>query len=232
MHHIINEGLRRAIFEDDDRDPLSTILYELIYGNTTPTLAAADILTTAHKGQDIEYCFSGFAAQSLSLASDYPFLQPRLVDLIASIMQSKSASFPLETRIGFVKEFATAIGDTTQSNYGLLFEEEKRHQKPGLVSEHINVNGFIARLLSALGEPREPKEGLTHLNDALFILSTALEDHASSHKLPDIDIPAAAQYMIHAGELIFDECDKGSVFLLFQPRLPPLSVTHAFVPRM
>ncbi|KAI4124774.1 MAG: hypothetical protein LQ338_004633 [Usnochroma carphineum] len=57
---------------------------------------------------------------------------------------------------------------------------------------------------------RETKEGLTHVNDALFILSTALEGHASSHKLPDVDVPAAAQYMIHAGELVFNECKKGT----------------------
>ena len=227
LYEIVNNGLRRAIFEDDEKDPLNILLYDLIDGSTSPTLAAAEFLTVARDSQDTESCFSDLAAQTVSLASEYPFLQPHLVGLIASIMQSAPASFPSEMRICFVKECATAIGDTTQSNYGILFEEEQRRRRPSLVQEHVNLNRFIARLLSALGEPREPKEGLTHVNDALFILSTALEGHASSHQLPDVDIPAAAQYMIHAGELIFNECENGSVCLLFHSPLRP-PIRHLF----
>ncbi|CAF9939346.1 MAG: hypothetical protein HETSPECPRED_001559 [Heterodermia speciosa] len=210
LHEIVNNGVRRAIFEDDEKDPLNILLYDLIHGSTSPTLAAAEFLTFARDSEDTESCFSDLAAQTISLASEYPFLQPHLVGLIASIMQSAPASFPSEMRICFVKKYAKAIGDTTQSNYGILFEEEQRRRRPSLVQEHVNLNRFIARLLSALGEPGKPKEGLTHVNDALFILSTALEGHASSHQLPDVDVPAAAQYMIHAGELIFNECKNGT----------------------
>ena len=219
LHEIVNNGLRRAIFEDDEQDPLNTLLYDLIHGSTTPTLAAAEFLTVARDSQDTEYCYSDLAAQTISLASDYPFLQSHLVGLIVSIMQSAPASFPSEMRICFVKEYTTTIGDTTQSNYGMLFEEAQRRRRPSLVQEHVNLNRFIARLLSALGEPREPKGGLTQVNDALFILSTALEGHASSHQLLDVDIPAAAQYMIHAGELILNECKNGSVCLPFHSPL-------------
>ena len=232
LNEIVNNGLCRAIFGNDEKDPLNILLYDLFHGSTTPTLAAAEFLTIARDSQDTESCCSDLAAQTISLASEYPFLQPHLVSLIASIMQSAPASFPSEMRICFVKEYATAIGDTTQSSYGMLFEEEQRRRRPSLVQEHLNLNRFIARLLSALGEPREPKEGLTHVNDALFILSTALEGHASSHQLPDVDVPAAAQYMIHAGELIFNECKNGSVCLLFRSRCVPPAVIHFVIPRI
>ena len=213
-HEIFNSAIHRVICGDDANDPLNALLYDLIDGNTTPALAAADLLTTARESPDLESCFSDLTVQTISLASEYPSLHLHLVGLIASIMQSAPPSFPSEMRASFVKEFSTGIGDVTQSNYGLLFEEKQRRRNPRFGEEHIYLNRFIARLLSTLGEPGEPTEGVTQVQDAVFILSTALEDHASSHRLPDVDVPAAAQYMIHAGELVFDECQKGSVRLL------------------
>lgn len=148
--------------------------------------------------------------QIIFLACDYPFLQPQLVSLVACIMQSPPASFSAERRSDFVSNIAVTIGDTTQSNYGLLFEE--RHRTPDLISDHIHLNRFIARLLSALGDVDNPGETITALNDALFMLSTGLEENPDSHKLPDVDIPAAAQYMIYAGEVFFEACKKEYVF--------------------
>ena len=102
---------------------------------------------------------------------------------------------------------ATTIGDAAQSNYGVLSEE--RHRTPDLISDHIHLNRFLARLLLALDNPEGPGDHITGLDDALFILSTSLEEHADSHDLPNVDIHAAAQYMIHAGELFFEACEKG-----------------------
>lgn len=223
----LNSAIRRVICGDDASDPLNALLYDLIEGNTTPALAAAGLLTATRESPDLESRFSHLTAQIISLASQYPLFHPDLVRLIASIMHS-AAYFTSETRAAFVKEFATGIGEMTQSNYGLLFEAEQRRRNPRLGKEHVNLNRFIARLLSALGEPREPGEGVTQVQDAMFILSTALEDHASSHKLPNVDVPAAAQYMIHAGEVVFNQCEKGSVRLLSFP-LPAASPYSSFV---
>ena len=223
----LSSAIRRVICGDDASDPLNALLYNLIEGNTTPALAAADLLTTARKSPDLESHFSDLTAQTISLASQYPLFHIHLVDLIASIMYP-AADFSFEIRASFVKVFSTGIGDLTQSNYGHLFEAEQRCRNPRLGEEHINLNRFIARLLSALGEPRKPGEGVTQVQDALFILSTALEDHASSHKLPNVDIPAAAQYMIHAGGVVFSQCEKGSVRLPSFP-LPAASSYSSFV---
>lgn len=105
-----------------------------------------------------------------------------------------------------MSNIAVTIGDTTQSNFGLLFEERRRTLE--LIIDHIHLNRFIARLLSALGDVENPGETITGLDDALFILSAGLEENPDSHKLPDVDIPAAAQYMIHAGEVFFEGCKK------------------------
>ena len=224
----LSSAIRRVICGDDASDPLNALLYNLIEGNTPPALAAADLLTTARKSPDIESYFSHLTAQIISLASQYPLFHPDFVSLIASIMYS-AADFSFEIRASFVKVFSTGIGDLTQSNYGHLFEAEQRCRNPRLGEEHINLNRFIARLLSALGEPRKPGEGVTQVQDALFILSTALEDHASSHKLPNVDIPAAAQYMIHAGGVVFSQCEKGSVRLLSFPISAASSSYSSFI---
>jgi len=68
-----------------------------------------------------------------------------------------------------------------------------------------------------LGEERVEKTGIAGLDDALFILSAALEDHPDSHRTPGVDIPAAAQYVIHCGDVLFEVCIKG-----FVPTLSPL----------
>ena len=121
-------------------------------------------------------------------------------------MKFPRTSFPAEERSIFVSEMATAIGDTAQSNYGDLFEE--RQCTRNLISDHIHLNRFLARLLSALNGTGNEQERIMELDDALLILSTGLEGHAESHDLPDVDIPAAAQYVIHAGEVFFEECKK------------------------
>ena len=122
-------------------------------------------------------------------------------------MQSSPTGFTPEMRSYFVSAMATTIGDVTQSNYGVLFE--KRHRTADLISDHIHLNRYIARLLFALGNPKDPGESITGLSDAFFILCTSLEDHADSHDLPNVDTQAAAQYMIHAGEIFFEACEKG-----------------------
>lgn len=64
-----------------------------------------------------------------------------------------------------------------------------------------------------LGVETAEKGDVVGLDDALFILSTALEDHPESHHSPDIDIPAAAQYVTHAGSVLFEACMKGFVLI-------------------
>ena len=91
------------------------------------------------------------------------------------------------------------VADTTRANYGVLFEESRRDQD--LISDHVHLNRFLARLLFL-----NPEERISDIDDALFILATAFEGHPDSHNAPEIDIPAAAQYMIHAGELFHKEC--------------------------
>lgn len=62
-----------------------------------------------------------------------------------------------------------------------------------------------------LGEERVEKTGITGLDDALFVLRAALEDHPDSHRTPGIDIPAAAQHVIHCGNVLSEVCIKGFV---------------------
>lgn len=205
----INNGFLKTIRENGDFKDANTLLYDLIYGKTTPVIAAADFMGFARANQDTQPYLENLSMQVLSLACNYPFLQPQLVCLVVSIMHSPPASSPDEVRSCFKNSFATLMGDWASSNYGQLFDTSKH--SPGLIRDHIHLNRFIARLLSSLGESKNPEHRLTGLNDALFILSTSLEDHSDSHDLPDVDVPAAAQYMIHAGEFFFEESNKGSV---------------------
>lgn len=199
----INNGLLKAIRDDGDFKDANTLLYDLIYGKTIPVIAVAEIMGFARANQETQDYLEDFSTQVLSLACNYPFPQPQLVCLIESILQIPPASTLDEARSCFQESFATLMGDCASSNYGHLFDDSKKSL--GLIRDHIHLNRFTARLLSSLGENENPEHRYTGLNDALFILSTSLEDHSDSHHSPNVDIPAAAQYMIHVGKLFFEE---------------------------
>lgn len=203
----INDDLSKAILEGEGEiKDASNILLDFVYGKTNSAIAAARIIAAARNSQDVGAYLYDLSLQIQSLACDYPFLHAQLVSLVVSITQLPLTNFPSDVRPKFFTSFASSLGDTTQSNYGLLFEDSKR--TPDLIRNHIYLNGFIARLLADLKPPANSAEVLTGFNDALFILSTSLEDHDSSHDLPNVDIPAAAQYMVHAGVVLYHECVK------------------------
>lgn len=204
----INDNLSKAILDADvEIKDVGVILLDFIYGKKNVTIAAADIVAAARNSRDVESYLYGLSTQIQNLACEYPFLQSQLVSIVVSITQLSLIYLPSDVRPKFFTSFASTLGDTTQSNYGLLFEDSQRNSE--LIRNHISFNGFIARLLACLKEPANSAEVISGFSDALFILSTSLEgDHDSSHDLPNVDIPAAAQYMIHAGTVFYQECIK------------------------
>lgn len=189
----ISSNLRQAIFEDSGDDPITGLLYNFISGNTSCALAASDIISSISNKEDLA---TDISTQIIFLASEYPFLQPQLVDLITCLLSNPD--LPEEPKAQCSSQLATTIGDTAASNYAHLFENQERTKD--LIHDHINLHRFLARLLF-LGGP-------VGLDDAMYMLSVGLEDHPESHKAPDIDVCAAAQYVIHAAKPIFDGCVK------------------------
>jgi len=202
----INSNLRQAVFELENStdDPVTRLLYSVVYGYTSTTLATKDMLSSTTNTKDLDSYLSSLSLQALFLASEYPFLQPQLVDLINTILWDPR--FPEESKDHFSSELITDISDTTKSNYGHLFNEKNRTKD--LIDDHINLHRFLARLL--------PFGGLVDLDDAMYMLCVGLEDFSNSHGAPDIDIPAAAQYVIHAATPIFGACVKGYVALFLR----------------
>ena len=181
-----------------------TSAIEIPHPALPPQVIAADC-----RSEDNIPLFFSLSIQITFLACEYPFLQPQLVSFVTYMMQSPPADFPTEMRSYFESGMATTAGDVTQPNYGHLSEERQR--TPDLVSSQTHLDRFIARLLFAFGRPKNAVGSFTGLNDTLFIIGTGLEEHADSHNLPNVDVPAAAQQTIHAAELFFEACEKGCV---------------------
>jgi len=202
----VNSNLRQALleFEHSKDEPVTRFLYSVVYGYTSTTLATKEMLSSITNPKDLDTYLSSLSIQILFLASEYPFLQPQLVDLINTILSSPS--FPEESKDQFSSEMITDISDTTKSNYAHLFDEKNRTND--LIDDHINLHRFLARLL--------PLGGLVDLDDAMYMLCVGLEDYSHSHEAPDIDVPAAAQYVIHAAVPIFDACVKGYIALFLR----------------
>jgi len=121
------------------------------------------------------------------------------VDLIKEVLSFPG--FPTDADAWFTLELAT---DAMQANQGRLFEENRETKE--LIGDFINLSCFVARLLFVLGIEMAGEGDVAGLPDARFILGTALEDYPEFHRSPNIDIPATAQYVIHAGNVLFEAC--------------------------
>lgn len=101
-------------------------------------------------------------------------------------------------------------------NYANLYETvPPRENLSDIKRDHIALNAFYARLLGAVGEVQVPQEVIQGLNDALFLISGALEDEKTAHNYPNVDVPTAAMYMIHAEKLFFEESMKRCAIFAF-----------------
>ncbi|MCJ1424052.1 hypothetical protein MMC29_001939 [Sticta canariensis] len=139
---------------------------------TNSAIAAAKLIAVARNSQNAGSYLYDLSLQVQSLACDYPFLQAQLVSLVVSITRLPLTHFPSAVRPKFFTSFASSLGHTTQSSYGLLFEDSKR--VPDLIRNYIYRNGLIAHLLADLKLPANSAEMLLGFEDALFILSTSL----------------------------------------------------------
>ena len=197
-------SLRQEILQTEQPSPESLIIFHLVNGHTSPHLAAIDLLITitqAHKPSEL---LTIITTDLASVVTEYPTLHPQLIALVSAIY-SLSSSTP--QRSAFLSSLSSSLGDLTQANYGNLFENNQ--DGSDLVRDHVTTHGFYARLLDAVGHVQIPNERISGLDDALFILRNSLEAEETVHGNSNIDIPAAAMYMIHAGNILFKESQKG-----------------------
>jgi len=174
-----------------------------MYGNLSTTLAAEEVVWAATAKSSDVYLGS-LSLQIVFCGSEYSFLQLQLVDLIKAVLSFPE--FPTDARLRFTLE---ALGDAMQLSYGRLFEEGRETEE--LIDDCVNLDCFVVRLLSVLGIDMAGEGDVAGVHGALFTLSTGSEDHPESHKSLNIDIPAATQYVIHAGNVLFKACMKGFV---------------------
>lgn len=144
------------------------------------------------------------ANELVTLIALYPILHPHLIALISAIYCLPPAT---SRRLEYLEFFSQDLDSFNYSNYESLF-----HEDPLNISYHEAINGFYARLLSAVGDWQVPEEVIVGIRDALFIVSGAMEKEPTMHENPDIDVPPAAMYMIHASKLFYEESKKGYDF--------------------
>ncbi len=204
-HGKVDSGLGGAIFEDNNVDDSNSVLHLVIYGDTKAYIAAPEILRDSLKSKDTASYFNDVSFQIQSCACYHPYLQPQLVCLVEAIINSPPCHFPGRLPSQFYTALTTPMADRTEWNYDLVSDASRR--TPCRIRDYIHLNVFIARLLPVIDKPRDPKQRFSGLNNALFVLSTSLEGHPESLNSPDVEITAAAQYMIHSGTFIFSKCN-------------------------
>ena len=189
------------LLEDDQPSAESLIIFHLVNGHISPHKAAIDLLAAIARIQDHSKLLLNIVIELASLIEEYPVLHPHLIALISAVYHLPSST---PQRSEFLGSFSQNLGDCTQANYGNLFD----NQSSNLILEHEAINGFYARLLNAVGNWPSPEEVIVGLDDALFIVSGAMENEPTVHENPDIDVHPAAMYMIHASKLFFEESKK------------------------
>lgn len=197
----VSSLLRKEILEGGPSSAESSIIFGLINGRTSPCVAAVDLLAVVARAQDSLEVMDFIIERLFSLITDYPLLQPHLIALL-SAMYNLPSSTP--QRREFLGVFSQWAREATHADYSHLFNEEL----PELIRDYIAMSGFYARLLNLMGEWPVLEGDITGLWDALFVLCEAIEDETTAHTNPNIDISAAAMYLIHAGEILFKESKK------------------------
>lgn len=212
MADTVNDVLKEAVVEAGHYEEVNNILYDLIFGRTNAVLAAEELTRYAREAPNAEEVFLKVSNQILDLACDHAFLQPPLVRLVAAANGLPPAKCPDETLRMFRSSFGPSLHGMARSTYaGLLGGSLEQPSDESLIRYHVNLNGFTARLMVE-EDPSRRKDSsstFTRPDDALFIISSALETPFSDPETsPDVDIPAAARYMIHAAALFLDECES------------------------
>lgn len=209
LRSTINTALHRTIFEnnDDDDPATTTLLYDLLYGNTNTNIAVHELIVSATGTKDADDFFSSLSIQILYLAAEYPFLQPQLQALVERTIASPNAAAS-----DFTSSMAVTLSDTIQSLHAQLFEQKNKTKDH--IDDYINLHRFTARII-AISTPTADMadRAVSGIDDALYVLSTALEAHPDSHNFLDAVVGAAAQYVIHAGSALFEVCRKRSALL-------------------
>lgn len=212
MTDTVNDTVRKGIAEAGDFERVNTILCDLFFGRTNPELAAEALIKYASQASSMEEILLKSSNQVLDLACDHAFLQPQLVKLVAALNGEPPSKCPNEVLQAFRTSFGLSFHDMARATYGGLRTLEQQNDESS-VRYYVNLNGFTARLMVEEDASRknDPSSTFTRPDDALFIISSALEAPLSSPEASlDVDIPAAAQYMIHAAAVFLRECESVS----------------------
>jgi len=193
----ILEGIQRQVC-GEFTTPDVNILYDLTINSISPQLAAEELVQFALQEADTKLAFLDLSTQTLSLACESPYAHLQLAALIRSITENAGDDIPSKVREQFRSTFATALGDHAQSEFAQL-QERKELQESDQAAEYAHLNGFIAHLLATL--KRQGPERITGLDDALFIISSVLEEDP-----PKADVRDAAPYFLHAIDVLEHAC--------------------------
>jgi len=192
-------SIRRQVCGDFSTADVN-VLYDLTINSISPQLAATELVQFALQESDTRLALSDISTQILSLACESPFAHFQLAALIGSVTEDVGNDIPSEAGEQFRSTFATALGDLAQSEYAQL-QDQNVPQESDQATEYVHLNGFIAHLLAILklgGSKR-----VTGLDDALFIITNALEEEPAK-----VDVRAAAQYFIHATNILKHACQS------------------------
>lgn len=195
--------INRALIQAIGSNRQDEMLCKLVFGAITADWAAETILSDL-KGVSTQTQMTDLCTTILSLACEFPFFHHRLTALLLSVRNMKDGKGNT-TRSSFLSRMSTLSGDQLRSGYASMFDDDL---EAASIAEYINLHGFLASTLSDPSVVIPPQEQIFGFEDALFIISTSLEEHVDSHNKFNVDIPAAAQYMIHAGPAIYRACQQ------------------------
>lgn len=206
--------LRKNMLKIKQSSPESWIIFRLFQRQISPHRAAVDLLAEIAQDRGPGHVLVRIAADLADHAICHPYLRSILMELI-SALHSFSSDTP--HRWDFLFLFSLALGQIMTYGHEDLFNNDwSQDDLFDLKRDYISASAFCADVLNVVKHVRVGQEKTTSLDDAFDILRFAVEEEPSSprkpvrHKNPDIDISAAATYMIHAGKVFFEASKRGS----------------------
>lgn len=218
----LNALLRAAIHGGYDTQDVH-LLSDYLLGSSSAALTAANLLACiASRLEDAERICYDLAQQIIFLSSDYAFLQDRLVQLVhelSTVVTSVDNDFVAKAQEQFQSLLSMELSDVSRSRWYVLLDKAERDSRHSggdrdgdrdrdrnEANELVALYALHARILAYTAEHNEKRprhQQMTGFDDALFIISHALEDE---NMASGPHIACAAQYFLHATESLWMGC--------------------------
>ncbi|KAH7057282.1 hypothetical protein B0J12DRAFT_783684 [Macrophomina phaseolina] len=208
-------------------------LKSFIEDKASPETAAKRLMTTREDKKSLEDKTNRVAWLLFDLAMDFPDQQSRVFELLEAIkaLPDEQLAFTDEQKLKYsdwkswkdLERFWDIVDEMRRSYWAYRLEQDGEDDDPEAnPRKWARINALMARHVARYGGTSELAYGLSVIRNALETEpwnKTGGDEAREKERLKFLsaDVPAAAGWLIYAGEEVFDSLKSGSTEIKIEP---------------